>query len=123
MTDPNTGLLDCASPIVYAALARMLDPDNPRYHQAMASADSNAFKEAMVVEIKALTSKKTWTLVPCSSLSGKNVLPGTWAFKCKLFPDGCLPKCNACFCLRGDMQIEGVDYFETYFPVVQWSTV
>ena len=88
MTDHNTGLLDCANPVVYAALARKLDPDNPRYHQAMASADSNTFKEAMVVEIKALTSKKTWTLVPRLSLSDTNVLPGTWAFKRKLFPDG-----------------------------------
>ena len=33
-------------------LVSKLDPDNPRYHQAMASADSDAFKEAMVVEIK-----------------------------------------------------------------------
>ena len=123
MTDPNTGLLDCTNPIVYAALARKLDPDNPGYHQAMVSDDSDAFKEAIVVEIKALTSKKTWTLVPRSSLSGKNVLPGTWAFKRKLFPDGRLRKCKARFCVRGDMQIEGVDYFETYAPVVQWSTL
>ena len=123
MTDPTTGLLDCTNPIVYAAMARKLDPDNPRYHQAMASSDSDAFREAMVVEIKALTSKKTWTLVPRSSLSGKKVLPGTWAFKRKLFPDGRLRKCKARFCVRGDMQIEGVDYFETYAPVVQWSTV
>ena len=89
----------------------------------MASSDCDAFREAMVVEIKALTSKKTWTLVPCSLLSGKKVLPVTWAFKRKLFPDGHLQKCKARFCVRGDMQIEGVDYFETYAPVVQWSTV
>ena len=25
--------------------------------------------------------------------------------------------------MRGDQQIKGVDYFETYAPVVQWSTV
>jgi hypothetical protein len=95
MTDPTTGLLDCTNPIVYAAMARKLDPDNPRYHQAMASTGSDAFREAMVVEIKALTSKKTWTLVPCSLLSDKKVLPGTWAFKHKLFPDGRLQKCKA----------------------------
>jgi hypothetical protein len=95
MTDPTTGLLDCTNPFVYAAMARKLDPDNPRYHQAIASSDSDAFREAMVVEIKALTSKKTWTLVPRSSLSGKKVLSSTWAFKRKLFPDGHLQKCKA----------------------------
>jgi hypothetical protein len=35
-------------------------------------------------------------------------------------------KFNAQFCTRGDRQTElteGVDYFETWAPVVQWSTV
>ena len=27
------------------------------------------------------------------------------------------------FCVHGDMQIEGVDFFETWAPVVQWTTV
>jgi len=26
-------------------------------------------------------------------------------------------------CVHGDQQIEGVDYFKTYAPVVQWSTI
>jgi hypothetical protein len=77
----------------------------------------------MVLEVDALVEKGTWILVQRSSIGGKNVLPGTWAFKRKLFPDGRLRKCKARFCVRGDMQVEGVDYFETYAPVVQWSTV
>ena len=52
----------------------------------MASADSDEFMEAMVVETKALTSKKTWSLVPCSSLSGKNVLPGTLGIQVQALP-------------------------------------
>lgn len=32
-------------------------------------------------------------------------------------------KLKARFCVRGDKQVEGVDYFESYAPVVQWSTV
>ena len=30
---------------------------------------------------------------------------------------------KACFCACGDLQRKGVDFFETYVPVVQWSTV
>jgi hypothetical protein len=32
-------------------------------------------------------------------------------------------KFKARFCVRGDMQIEGIDFFETWAPVVQWPTV
>ncbi len=52
-----------------------------------------------------------------------NVIQLTWAFKCKRFPNGLIEKFKACFCARGDMQLEGVDFFETYAPVVQWTTI
>ena len=52
-----------------------------------------------------------------------NVISSTWAFKLKRFPDGLVKKFKARFCARGDQQLEGVDYFETYAPVVQWTTV
>ena len=32
-------------------------------------------------------------------------------------------KFKACHCVRGLMQKEGIDYFQTCAPVVQWSTV
>jgi hypothetical protein len=56
-------------------------------------------------------------------IPGKNVLPSTWAFKIKRYPDGRVKKFKACFCAHGDHQQEGIDYFETWAPVVQWSTV
>ncbi len=52
-----------------------------------------------------------------------NVLPSTWAFKVKRYPDGSVKMFKARFCARGDRQLEGVDYFETWAPVVQWSTI
>ena len=55
MTDPATGLIDCANPIVYVAWGRKLDLDNPMYHEAMAGLDSNIFKERMMALIKAQT--------------------------------------------------------------------
>ena len=32
-------------------------------------------------------------------------------------------KIKARFCARGDRQQEGIDYFKTWAPVIQWSTV
>ena len=39
------------------------------------------------------------------------------------FSDGLLRKLKARFCVRGDQQESGVDFFETYAPVVSWATV
>ena len=53
------------------------------------------------------------------------VLPSTWALKCKRFPDGLVRKLKARFCVRGDKQIDGVNFDgeEIYSPVVNWNTV
>jgi hypothetical protein len=53
----------------------------------------------------------------------KPVLKGTWAFKLKRLPDGIPYRYKSRFCARGDKQTERVDFFETYAPVVQWSTI
>jgi hypothetical protein len=52
-----------------------------------------------------------------------HVLSLTWAFKCKRFPDGIIRKLKARFCARGDHQIEGLDLFETFAPVVAWEKI
>ena len=51
------------------------------------------------------------------------VLKGTWVFKLRRLPDRFPLKNEARFCVQEDSQTEGVDYFETYALVVQWSTV
>jgi hypothetical protein len=52
-----------------------------------------------------------------------NVLKSTLAFKLKRLPDGTAYSYKARFCARGDFRKEGVDFFKTYAPVVQWSTI
>lgn len=54
---------------------------------------------------------------------GVNVIDSTWAFKLKWFPDGLIKKFKTCFCVCGDQQVHGVDFFETYAPVVQWTMI
>lgn len=95
--------------------------DNPRYHEAMSGPNADGFLNASVVEISTLQHMDAWKQV--ERLPSMNVLPSTWAFKIKRFPDGLIRKLKARFCVRGDRQIEGVDYFDTFAPVVQWSTV
>jgi hypothetical protein len=47
-----------------------------------------------------------------------------WSFKRKRLPDGTLNKHKARLCAHGGMQQWGVDYWETYAPVlVNWISV
>eukprot|EP00956_Cyclotella_meneghiniana_P001084 scaffold1265_cov38-Cyclotella_meneghiniana.AAC.11 len=86
---------------------------------------SGPFKEeywkAAVKEIKTLESMDVWEVV--DRTDDMNVIDSIWAFKLKRFPDGMVKKFKARFSARGDQQLEGVDFFETYAPVVQWTTV
>ena len=52
-----------------------------------------------------------------------NILDLTWAFRCKHYTDGLIKKFKARFCERGNKYLEGIDFFKTYVPVMQWTTV
>lgn len=55
--------------------------------------------------------------------AGVHFLDSTWAFKRKRYPDGTIKKLKARLCVQGDQQIEDVDFFDTFSPVVAWSTI
>ncbi|MGH7974287.1 MAG: reverse transcriptase domain-containing protein [bacterium] len=119
LTNPDTNELDGIHPMAFAS--KPTSEDTPLYHEAMAGPHKEKFCEAMFTEIEELEAKKTWSLV--NRPKGKTVLPGTWAFKIKRYPDGRIRKYKARFCVRGDRQTDCIEAFDTYAPVVQWSTV
>jgi hypothetical protein len=101
--------------------ASKYNEDNPSFDMATRGPFQEDFWQAMRVELNTLINDfDCWEYVPNP---GRNVLPSTWAFKIKRYPDGRVKKFKARFCARGDRQQEGIDYFETWAPVVQWSTV
>lgn len=79
------------------------------------------FWKACQIEWDMLLSKDVWEIV--SRPLNRHVISGTWALRIKRFPDGTMRKLKARFCARGFEQTEGVDYDETYAPVVNWTTV
>jgi hypothetical protein len=117
----DTGLENISDPCMYAAKHRKDDPDSPTFHQAINGENAEDYIQAMKLEVETLVQQRTWMTIPRTPT--KNVLKGTWVFKLKRLPDGTPLKFKARFCARGDLQQEGVDYFETYAPVVQWSTI
>ncbi len=129
LTCPDSGLLDGMHPMMGQfpsafKASKTRDPDTPNFGEAMAGPYKDEYIKAMETEVGELEEHNTWTVVPLSSIpEGANILPSTWAFKHKRYPNGESRKFKARFCARGDRQIEGVDYFEKYAPVAQWSTV
>jgi hypothetical protein len=128
-TDLDTGDINYYDAHAYVAKLKKNDPDNPSYTEAMSGDDAEFYITAMQQEILALLRQRTWTRVareevpPNPDGTARKILKGTWAFKLKRLPDGTPLKYKARYCCRGDMQTEGVDYFDTYAPVVQWSTI
>jgi hypothetical protein len=120
-TNMDSGDVDIIDPSVYAAKHLKNDPYSPNMHQAMHGDFVEQYTDAMKSEIASLIQQKTWTPIPRAEAS--RVIKTTWVFKLKRLPDGTPIKFKARFCVRGDLQKEGEDYFETYAPVVQWSTI
>ena len=129
LMEPEFGRLENLYPQAISQVATMMkgtasDPDLPSLQEALSGPHRTEFFEAMNKEIEELESHNTWKVIPKSSLpEGVNILPGTWALRIKYISDGRFRKIKARFCAREDKQIEGLDYFDKYAPVVYWSTV
>ena len=108
VTDPETGIpelgqLDPESVMMALKAKKSSDPDMLMYNEAMQSQYAEEFVKAMQIEVDALMKLGTWQGVLRSSLPRNgNVLPSTWAFKIKRWPNGLIQKFKARFCVHGD---------------------
>ena len=64
--------------------------------------------------------RDTWEIVPISDAGKAKVLPTTWVFCLKTYPDGTVKKYKARLVITGDLQ-EGVS--EVFAPVVDFTIV
>jgi hypothetical protein len=92
------------------------------YGGMLQAEDWSDFVTAMQTEMSGL--KDILQVVPRSSLPPDvKPLPAIWAFKRKRLPDWTILKHKACLNVHGGKQRHGVNYWETYSPVVNWTTV
>jgi hypothetical protein len=102
-------------------ISKATEDGNPTYEKAMSGPKKEGYWQAAKKEMNTLIKKGSWEVV--TKKVWMHALPSTWAFKCKRFPDGIVRKLKTSSCARGDHHIEGLDFFETFAPVVAWETI
>ncbi|KAK1695760.1 hypothetical protein QYE76_012457 [Lolium multiflorum] len=79
------------------------------------------WRAAMAAEHKALIDNGTWSLVPRPPRA--NIVTGKWIFRHNFHSDGSLARRKARWVVRGYSQRPGIDYDETFNPVVKPATI
>ena len=79
------------------------------------------WQRVMEEEYQALLRNNTWVLV--SSTYASHIVQSKWIFRTKFKVDGSLDKYKARLVAKGFQQTPGIDFFETFSPVVKASTI
>jgi len=92
--------------------------------QMLKTEDRAKFEEAQEPEIQGLEEMGVFEYMKMQDLPHKaKLLNAIWSYRRKRRPDGTLLKYKARLCADGSRQQKGVDYEESFAPVVGWSTV
>ena len=87
----------------------------------MTGPEAPLWKEAVNNEIESIMQNHTWELVDLPP--GSKPLGYKWIFKRKMKADGSIDKYKARLVVKGYRQKEGLDYFDTYFPVTRITSI
>jgi len=104
----------------------MIDPmkETFTFKEAMISPYKKNFVEVMEKEMDNHIKRKHWTYCKRDNVLFSSILRSTWTFKIKRNRStGDIIKFKARFCADGRTQQQGINFYETYAPVVKWLSV
>ena len=97
----------------------IIEPQN--FAEAMRSPESEQWLEAAQAEYKSLIDNDTWELVTLPE--SRRAIDSKWVFKAKYDKDGIVDRFKGRLVARGFEQKAGIDYEETYAPVVKYPSL
>ncbi len=94
-------------------------------NQALCQPDAPHFVEAVITEVNGHVNKKHWQLTKQSEVPPDiDVLPSVWSMRRKRdITTNEIKKYKACLNIHGGKQEYGMNYYETYAPVVTWFSI
>ncbi|KAJ0742843.1 putative RNA-directed DNA polymerase [Helianthus annuus] len=107
------------NPAAYTATTHPAIPTTPTSFTV--ANKSLEWRHAMADELAALHRNGTWTLVP--PVPNTNVVDCKWVYRLKTDQDGNLSRYKARLVAKGFHQQHGVDYNETFSPVIKPATI
>lgn len=103
----------------YCFVASVEEPES--YADAMKSENATEWKEATDKEYQSLIDNKTWT--KCRLPNGRKAIGCKWIYKAKINKDGEIERYKARLVAKGYSQKEGIDYKETFAPVLKYKSL
>ena len=91
------------------------------YSEAMTSPESEKWRSAMEDKYMSLLKNKTWILADLPP--GRKAIKCKWVYKLKTNQNGTIAKFKARLVAKGFTQIHGVDFDQTFSPVVKYESI
>ena len=95
------------------------------YHQALQQPDAHQFAKAIVKEVNGHVENNHWQLIKRKDVpEDAQVVPSVWSMRRKRnLTTNEITKHKARLNLHGGKQVYGMNYYETYAPVVTWFAI
>lgn len=99
--------------------AEYVIPNN--LEEASNSKEAAQWAEAVKEELAAHEKNQTWIIVP--KTGSMKTIDSKWVFRVKTDESGKIHRFKARLCARGFLQREGIDYTETFAPVIRYDSL